>query len=122
MSTLLEKLSRATNRIVEQYGRADLLAAYQREEGGPGWRVLVAASGLSPKELVAPQELRDLLRSELGSELRGVKVVDVHDEEIDSIARVTSGQTGIAELRRTEFFGIEMRRLVVLTVRRNQAA
>lgn len=122
MSTLLEKLSRATSRMVEKYGRVDLLAAYQREEGGPGWRVLVAVPGLRAKGWAAPDELRELLRAEIGHDLHGVKLIDVHDEEIDAIARVTSGQTGIAELRRTEFFGIEMRRLVVMTVRRNQAA
>ncbi len=126
MKEIVNKLLAIEKETSAERGEYDLFALFLREESSDKWDIVVSANWINNnKEDVLKYLARKIQKAFTQSELLLIsRIVIIEDTNpaLPSLQQTVSIEHGSAEIKDTNFFGLQIKHAFLITSRRRQAA
>ncbi len=122
MKDIVEKLKQQEQRMAQEKGPFDLFALFLREDAPDKWDLLVAAEWIEQdkqevlkyistalQEVLIPDELLKLSR---------IVIIDENNPALDAFQKAVNIEHGITEIRDSNFFGLQIKHVYLVTSRK----
>ena len=125
MKEIVDKLLAVEAELSEERDEFNLFALFLREDAGNKWDLLVSADWVSENKadsikLIAQRVQEKLETNELLN-LSRIVVIDVENPALESFHRAVSEEHGSVEINSGIFFGLHIKRAIVISSRKNTA-
>jgi hypothetical protein len=121
-TTIAEKFAVVEKAIRKAKGEPALFALFALEYAPDRWDLVIAAPWAFADKDAALKYIVAQIRSQIGEqyllELLRISIINPSHEDVESFNQTVKADRGIAEVRDTEFSGIEIRRGYVFRSRR----
>jgi hypothetical protein len=124
MKQLLQKLQQIERITSEEKGPYDLFALFQRE-GMRVWDIVVSSQWINKRKVVSVSYIAQLLQKTFESDdfrmISHIEIVDVNAPDLNYLYDFPV-EHGSVELRDCELFGMEFKRVYLITSMKRQPA
>ncbi len=122
MREIVTKLKEQEKTMARERGPFDLFALSLREDAPDVWDLLVAGDWIERDELDAlkyiSQKLKEVLTSDELRKLSRIAIIDTDNPTLDVLHKTMNVEHGQAEIRNTNLFGLQIRRMYLITSQR----
>lgn len=126
MKEIIEKLIQIEKETSEQKGRYELFGLFLREDSSSRWDLLVSSKWVAANKEEALKYLAKKLQDTLSkSELlliSRIVIIDENNPALPSLQDAIAVEHGSAEIRTSNFFGLQIQHAYLITSKRQQAA
>lgn len=126
MKELVEKLTTIEKQTSAERGEYDLFALFLREDSSNKWDILVSSHWISSNKEESLKYLAQKVQKELApaelSLISRIVIIEKNDPALPTLQQAVSVQHGVAEIKDSSFFGLQIKHAFLITSRRVQAA
>lgn len=116
---LIDKLRQIEKQLSEEQGPFYLFGLFQREEAADKWDLLVSAAWIQKDKYAGLQliakRIQDKLSKDEVIQLSRIVLIDDDNPALESLNRSVQIEHGITEIRNSNFFGLDIKRAIIIT-------
>lgn len=125
MKQMINKFREIESSLSEEKGEFNLFALFLREDSANKWDLLVSADWIEGNKseslkIIAKKIQEYLEKTELVN-LSRIVVIEDDNPALEAFHQAVSVEHGSAEIKESNFFGLEIKHAHVITSRRNKA-
>jgi len=124
MTPLIEKLKKVEQELSNEKGAFVLFALFLREDAIGQWDMLVSAGWIDGDKKLSLDYIAGKLQESLTPEelisLSRIVLVDNNNPALDAILHTVRVEHGLAEIRDSNFFGLDIKHAFIITANRNK--
>jgi len=126
MKKLLEKISAIEKETSLEKGDYNLFALFLREESFNKWDILVSANWIDKNKEEALKYLAQKIQKEFtGEELAQISrivIIEKENSDLPALQQAINTEHGTAEIKDSNFFGLQIKHAFLITSKNRQAA
>ena len=129
MKDIAEKLKRQERNMAEEKGPFDLFALFLREDAPEKWDLVVAAKWIEENKREALKYISKAVQESLAHseflKLSRITIIDESNPELETFQRAMQFamylEHGMAEIKNSNFFGLEIKHAYIITSQQRDA-
>lgn len=126
MKELVEKLNRIEKETSFEKGEYELFALFLREDASSKWDILVSANWVSKNKEDALKYLANKIQNVFSSEellhISRIVLIESNNPSLPALQQAFHIEHGVAEIKDSNFFGLEIKHAFLITSRKREAA
>ena len=126
MKEIAEKLKHQEELMAQEKGPFDLFALFLREEAPDKWDLVVAADWIERDKQTALKYIAIIVQKALSKEellkLSRIAIIDESNPALEAFQRAVNVEHGITEIKESNFFGLQIKHVYLITSRRRDNA
>lgn len=126
MKELVEKLTTIEKETSAERGEYDLFALFPREDASNKWDILVSASWINDNKADAlkylAQKIQKAFTPEELFQISRIVIIERNNPALPALQQSIIIEHGAAEIKDSNFFGLQIKHAFLITSRRSQAA
>lgn len=126
MKELVDKLSAIERETSLEKGDYNLFALFLREDSPNKWDILVSANWIDENKEKALKYLAQKIQTEFTSEelvqIARIVIIDGGNPALPALQQAINTEHGTAEIRDSNFFGLQIKHAFLITSKSRQAA
>lgn len=126
MIPILEKLMTIEKNTSEVKGEYDLFALFLREDSSNKWDILVSAKWISDNKEQAlkylAEKIQNLFTADELLQISRIVIIEENNPALLALQKSVNIEHGSAEIKDSNFFGIQIKRAFLITSRKKLAA
>lgn len=125
MKEVINKLKQIEKKISSEKGQFLLFALFLREDAPDLWDLMVAASWVEKDKSDSLKYISDHLKKTLDTKelikLSRIVLIDTDNPALDALHKAIHIEHGDAEIKDSNFFGLQIKHAYVITAKREKA-
>ena len=126
MKELVEKLMVIEKETSTEKGDYDLFALFLREDSSNKWEILVSAGWINNNKDEAlkylAQKIQQVFTQDELFQISRIVIIEKNNPALPALQQVISIEHGAAEIKDSNFFGLQIKHAFLITSKRSQAA
>lgn len=122
MKEIVEKLKQQEEIMAKEKGPFDLFALFLREDAPGKWDLVVAAEWIEKDKETAFKYIAGIVQKTLSKEqllkLSRIAIIDESNPALEAFHRAMHVEHGVAEIQDSNFFGLQIKHVYLITSRR----